>query len=148
MDHLTPGVVADLVRIDPGHRIVLLAFDAATGALAGGARAVRHRDDPSVADVAVTVGAAHRRRGVGGALLRRLRRAALAEGIERFDGHVLIENVAARALLAGAGAVCTFDEPGVLRFEIRLRRASNRLDGEGRVPRPRHARAGSRGRAA
>jgi len=139
---LTAGMVADLTAVDDDH-LVLLAFEVASGQLAGGARAVRHRDDRTVADVAVTVGDAHQRRGVGGALLRLLRRAAADEGLTRFEGHVLVDNVAARALLAAVGARTTFEEPGVLRFDIGLRgrrRPSaaaalrSPAHGEGRLP--------------
>ena len=54
---LTPGVVADLTTVDDQH-LVLLAFEGA-GQLLGGARATRRRGDPSVAEVAVTVGDEH-----------------------------------------------------------------------------------------
>ena len=118
---LTPDVAADLVRVDPQTRIVLLAFDE-DGHLAGGARAVRHRDDPATADVAVTVGDDYQRRGLGSKLLKLLGRAALDAGIDRLAGHVLIDNPGGRGLLIANGAVCRLDEPGVLAFEIPLGR--------------------------
>lgn len=117
---LTPGVAADLVAIDDRH-LVLLAFDA-DGRLLGGARATRHRDDPATADVAVTVGDHHQRKGLGKKLLRLLRSDAKAAGIERFTGHVLAENAAAQALLVAAHAVVWFAEPGAVAFEIPLGR--------------------------
>jgi GNAT superfamily N-acetyltransferase len=118
---ITPGVADDLVRIDPASRIVLLAFTD-DGRLAGGARAVRHRDDPATADVAVTVGDPFQRRGLGSKLLKLLGTAALAEGIDRLAGHVLVDNPGGRGLLIANGAVCRLDEPGVLAFEIPLGR--------------------------
>jgi ribosomal protein S18 acetylase RimI-like enzyme len=113
---LTRGMADDLIRVDHG-RIVLLAFDA-DGGLVGGARAVRHRDDPATADVAVTVGERHRRRGIGSALLRLLRSQAHGAGIDRLAGHVLVDNVAAQRLLVSARAESWLDEPGVLGFEL------------------------------
>jgi RimJ/RimL family protein N-acetyltransferase len=122
IQRITAGVAADLVLVDPATRIVLLAFDEATGALAGGVRVVRHRDDPRTADVAVTVGDRYQRHGLGSRLLRRVARAAQDDGVERLTGHVLVDNPAGRGLLIKNGALCRLDEPGVLAFEIPLHR--------------------------
>jgi hypothetical protein len=122
MPSVSPNVLDDLVVADDPRRIVLLGFNTRNGRLEGGARAVRLRDDPTAADVAVTVGDPFQR--LGTRLLRELGFAARAEGIERFTGHVLVDNAPAKALLASAGATCTFAEPGVLAFEIRLGRAT------------------------
>lgn len=118
---VTESTLKRLSTVDPDS-VVLLAFDASTGTLAGGARAIRQPRDRSVADVAVTVADAYQHRGLGTALLRRLRRAALAEGIEHFDGEVLVDNAVARALVSTAGGSFDFTEPGVLAFAIPLRR--------------------------
>ena len=117
---LTAGLVADLTTVEPARRVVLLALDPRTGHLAGEARAIRSRDDPTVADLAVTVADDLQRRGLGTALVRSVRRAARAQGVERLAGHVLVDNAGARAMLRAAGAVLEFDEPGVLRFELPL----------------------------
>lgn len=122
MPRLTAGVLADLTAIEPGQRIVLLAFEAGSGRLAGGARAVRHRANPATADIAVTIGDAFQRRGLGSTLLVALVRAARAEGIEQLAGHVLVENAGGRALVRSAGGHTAFDEPGVLRFAIPIAR--------------------------
>ncbi len=115
---LAPATAADLTKVDAQH-LVLLAFDA-DGHLVGGARANRHRDDPSVADVAVTVGDHLQRRGLGTKLLRALRSDAKAAGIERLAGHVLLDNAAGQALLVSSHAACWIEEPGVMGFEIPL----------------------------
>jgi GNAT superfamily N-acetyltransferase len=117
---LTRAVRDDLVRVDDS-RVVLLAFDEG-GRLVGGARAIRHRDDPATADVAVTVGDAYHRQGIGSKLLKVLGAEALAVGIDRLAGHVLVDNPGARGLLIANGAMVTFAEPGVLAFEIPLGR--------------------------
>lgn len=118
---ITPDVEEQLVRVDHHDRIVLLAFDEA-GHLAGGARAIRDRFDPSSAEVAVTVGDPYQQRGLGSRLLRHLGGVAWAQGIDHLVGHVLVENVAARTLLVRHGAMCRLDEPGVLAFAIPLDR--------------------------
>lgn len=117
---LTPAVATDLTAVDDDH-LVLLAFDAG-GRLVGGARATRRRDDPSTAEIAVTVGDDHQRRGLGTKLLRLLRADAKAAGIERLAGHVLLDNAAGQALLVASHAACWIDEPGVMGFEIPLGR--------------------------
>jgi protein lysine acetyltransferase len=122
MPTISRAILDDLVIADDPRRIVLLAFDGRNGRLAGGARAVRLSDDALTADVAVTVGDHYQRRGLGTRLLRELGHAAREQGIERFTGHVLMDNTAARALLKSAGAVYAFDEPGILAFEIPVAR--------------------------
>lgn len=118
---ITPEVAADLVRVDHHDRIVLLAFDEA-GRIAGGARAIRDRHDPTAGELALTVGDAYQRRGLGARLLRHLGGVAWNAGIDHLTGYVLIDNVAARTLLIRNGAVCRLDEPGVLAFAIPLDR--------------------------
>jgi RimJ/RimL family protein N-acetyltransferase len=117
---LAPAVAADLTAVDDQH-LVLLALDS-TGQIVGGARATRHRDDPSVAELAVTIGDPHQGRGLGTKLLRLLRSEAKRAGIERLTGHVLLDNAAGQALLVASHAACWFDEPGVMAFEIPLGR--------------------------
>jgi L-amino acid N-acyltransferase YncA len=117
---LAPGVAADLTAVDDQH-VVLLAFDSG-GRLVGGARANRHRNDPATAEVAVTVGDDHQRRGLGTKLLRLLRAEAHRAGIERLSGHVLLDNAAGQALLVASHAACWIEEPGVMGFEIPLGR--------------------------
>jgi acetyltransferase len=117
---LAPSVAADLALVDDDH-LVLVAFDH-DGALVAEARATRRADDPTVAEVAVTVADSHQRRGLGAKLVRLLRTHAKAAGIERLAGHIRSENVAAHALLVRSHAVSWFAEPGVIGFEIPLGR--------------------------
>src|SRR5205814_608983 len=59
-------------------------------------------------------------RGIGSLLLEALTVVALEQSVTVFVGHVLVENLAMRAILEHAGARPAFDSPGVLRFEIDL----------------------------
>ena len=122
---ITPDVEDALVRVDHHDRIVLLAFDD-HGHLAGGARAIRDRLVPTSAEVAVTVGDAYQRRGLGSRLLRHVGGEAWNQGIDHLVGHVLVDNAAARTMLVRNGAVCRLDEPGVLAFSIPLDRRAAR----------------------
>lgn len=112
------AMAADLTRVDD-QRIVLLAFDE-SGAVAAEARAVRRANDPTTAEIAVTVLDGHRRRGLGSRLLRRLGAASRRAGVTRFVGHVLVDNVAAQGLLHSGGAHRHLAEPGIHGFEIPL----------------------------
>lgn len=117
---LTAGLAADLVRVSPAERIVLLAIDPRTGRLAGEARAVRLPSDPAVADLAVTVSDELQRHGLGTALVRAVRREARRQGVRTLTGNVLVDNPGALAMLRAGGAVLEFDEPGVYAFRIEL----------------------------
>lgn len=73
----------------------------------GIARLVRHADDPSQADWAVTVVDAWQRQGLGRVLAETLVLAALERGITELHARVLPENVAALRLLEGLGGRVT-----------------------------------------
>jgi RimJ/RimL family protein N-acetyltransferase len=84
----------------------------------GVARLVRYADDPSAADIAVTVTDAWQGRGVGAALAAELltRR---PEGITRLRTTVASDNRASLGLLARLGTMTTDrDGPGVLRVDV------------------------------
>jgi GNAT superfamily N-acetyltransferase len=82
---------AFLTNVDGHDHLALVAF-AADGAPVGVARAVRLRDEPAAAEIAVAVVDASQRHGVGSELIGRLARCAAAAGIERFIAHVLSES--------------------------------------------------------
>lgn len=86
----------------------------------GVGRYLREEDDPTVAEVAVTVMDAYQRRGVGTLLTRMLGEVAVENGIRTFVSYVQWENAAAVELLAEEGSRVTPAEPGVARIEVRL----------------------------
>jgi RimJ/RimL family protein N-acetyltransferase len=86
----------------------------------GVARYVRFRDEPEVAEAAVTVVDHYQRRGLGTYLLGLLTAAALTAGISTFRAFVLEENLPMRRLLEGLGARAAFDSPGILAMDIPL----------------------------
>jgi ribosomal protein S18 acetylase RimI-like enzyme len=120
MPRLPASLLRWMTNADQHDHIALMAVD--DGAGIGTAHATRRRDDASAAEVAVDVLDARHRQGVGSALMRELRRAAVLEGIDAFEGHVLVDNTSALAWLRSAGAELDLDEPGVLRFHIPLDR--------------------------
>ncbi len=85
--------------------LVLVVFpDDGPDRAVGIGRIVRLRDDPSAADIAVTVDDAWRRRGIGRALLDELIRRR-PPGVDRLITHVAADNRASLALLERAGDV-------------------------------------------
>lgn len=86
----------------------------------GVARYLRDPDDPTVAEVAVTVMDEQQRRGIGTLLTRALGEVAAERGIRTFVSYVQWGNDQAVDLLAGEGARVTAAEPGVARIELDL----------------------------
>jgi RimJ/RimL family protein N-acetyltransferase len=86
----------------------------------GVARWVRLRDEPGVAEPAITVIDDYQGRGLGTLLLGLLAAAARAGGIERFRAYVLEENEPMRVLLEQLGATVRHDSPGLLTLEVPL----------------------------
>jgi RimJ/RimL family protein N-acetyltransferase len=80
--------------------------------------------DPAVAEPAITVIDDYQGRGLGGILLDALMREAIGHGITRFEGVVLTDNAASRAMLARAGARFEPDGGNVLRFTLDLAQAT------------------------
>jgi GNAT superfamily N-acetyltransferase len=120
--HLSAEVLRSLTDVDQHEHLALLAVRAERPSEGlGVARAIRDPDHPSHAEIAVTVLDEFHRRGIGTALLRALRRAALADGIDTFDGYVLAQNRPALEWLRHSRARIGHDGGGLLHFAIPLR---------------------------
>jgi GNAT superfamily N-acetyltransferase len=94
----SPRLFAWVDELDGRDRIAVGASHAESGAPLGLARFVRDADDPSRADVAVTVIDGWQRRGVATALMEELARHAARVGIRTFSATTLGENHGALAL--------------------------------------------------
>jgi GNAT superfamily N-acetyltransferase len=88
-----------LTEVDGHHHEALAAIDPSTGQGIAVARFVRDREDPSRAEVAITVADEWQRRGLGKILLTRLAERARGEGIDRFTALVSGENRNMKMLL-------------------------------------------------
>ncbi|MGH2726728.1 MAG: GNAT family N-acetyltransferase, partial [Actinomycetota bacterium] len=86
----------------------------------GVARYVRLRDEPDVAEPAVTVIDEYQGRGLGTMMMDVLARDAVAHGIRRFRAYVLVDNQPIIKILRRFGASMKVEEPGVLRADIDL----------------------------
>jgi RimJ/RimL family protein N-acetyltransferase len=123
MPRLSASVLRWMVEVDHhDHEALVAVLAGEPGVAVGVARYVRLKDRPADAEVAVTVGQCFRRQGLGTELLRHLRRAALANGVERFTGEVLPENRPALRWLAAGGAEFDYSEPRSTSFAVPLRR--------------------------
>jgi ribosomal protein S18 acetylase RimI-like enzyme len=77
-------------------------------------------DDPTVAEVAVTVLDDYQRRGIGTLLTRTLAEVAAENGIRSVVNYVQWENAAAIELLTDEESRITPAEPGIARIEVDL----------------------------
>jgi RimJ/RimL family protein N-acetyltransferase len=121
LPNLNPALLAYLTEVD--HRLhcawVAVVEEEAGPAAVGAARAIR-LDDPRTAEMAITVIDDYQRRGIGSLLLAVLVRDALEQGVTRFVGLVLADNIPMRALLRRAGARFHPEGAGTLGFEVDL----------------------------
>jgi len=121
MHGLTEPMLTALTEVDYIDRFawVALACEGDHEALAGVARYVR-LEEPRSAEVALTVVDPYQGRGIGHLLLNALVLAAVQAGLTRFEGEILGENLAIRAVLADVGAELRLSERGSLRFAFDL----------------------------
>lgn len=91
-------------------------------------RWIRLRDDPSTAEIAVTVVDDYQRRGIGRTLVYVAAQEALTAGVRNFHAVVLAENRATIAMLRGMGASSGTYENAVLHLTIPLEAAVGRTD--------------------
>jgi ribosomal protein S18 acetylase RimI-like enzyme len=110
--HLTQSQLAYLSEVDHHDHVAWGALDGESAAGVG--RWVR-LDDPTAADVAVTILDEYQRRGIGRLLLQTLAISARARGIGVMHFDVLAENEAMKGLLESIGAVPT-DEGAVVHY--------------------------------
>lgn len=122
VDELSPEMLRRLVDVDYVDHFAwgALAADEPGQPGVGVARYVRAKDDPEVAEAAVTVIDEYQGRGLGSLLLQTLAATALEHGIRRFRGFVLEDNPAMREILREVGASVSHDGAGVLRVDFDL----------------------------
>lgn len=82
------------------------------------ARYIRFRDEPHVAEAAITVADQYQGLGLGTILLGLLARTARSNGVTVFRNYVLGENAAMLELLHQLGATQTYDVNGVYRVDV------------------------------
>jgi CRP-like cAMP-binding protein len=108
------GRLAYLFEVDYVDHYVWVVTDGVEGPVVADARFIRDEDDPSSAEVALTVADAYQNRGIGTLLLGALAVAARVDGIKRFHARVLADNPPARVLGDKVNARWEQEEPGVI----------------------------------
>ena len=116
---LSPGAPTDtrlayLFEVDYVDHFVWVLADSVDGPVVADARFIREVDEPTSAEIALTVADAYQARGVGTLVLGALAVAAHIDGIERFHALVLSDNPAARGLGDKFHAQWQVKEPGVV----------------------------------
>lgn len=94
----------------------------------GVARYVRLKDEPEVAEAAITVIDDFQNRGLGHVLLHRLAHSAIAGGIRQLRAYVLAENRAMLVLLRELGVTESSYEAGLVRVDVELPASEAELD--------------------
>lgn len=117
---LNEARLAYLFEVDYVDHFVWVVAGGADGPVIGDGRFVRDKDDPTSAEIAITVADAYQRRSMGTLLLAALAIAARADGIERFQALALYANEAARALGSKLNVRWAREEPGVVSTTIEL----------------------------
>jgi ribosomal protein S18 acetylase RimI-like enzyme len=119
---LSPSELRYFTQVDHHDHEALVAVHRLDSQGLGVARYIRHRNDPTAADVAVTVIDEWHGRGLGTRLVTQLMERARCEGVSRFTAMVASDNGRARRLLRAVGPapmLMGYDD-GVAEYEIDL----------------------------
>ncbi len=135
---LTDEMVHYLTEVDGHDHVAIVAItdslDLKSEIGLGVARFVRSKEDPTVAEAAVTVIDDAQGKGVGRVLLRALAALALERGVRVFRGEVLAENERMRHLLGEVGAHVREDGGQTFVFDVPLHGPAERVDEEREHP--------------
>jgi GNAT superfamily N-acetyltransferase len=119
---LSPSMLRYLTTIDYTNHVALgaSAIDAPGQPGVAITRYIRLVDDPTCAEVAVTVLDDYQHRGIATVLLEALALIAVQNGINRFCGYVQWENDDALRLARSLGARVRHNSPGVAQLNVPL----------------------------
>jgi GNAT superfamily N-acetyltransferase len=131
VDHLTEAQLRYLTEIDYHDHMAWVALnpDEPDEPGMGVGRYVRLREDPTIAEAAVTVLDRYQGRGLGTILLQLLAASAAENGIRTFRNYVLAENRTMLDLLDEVGASRVDEGSGVYRIDVPLPEEPSRQPG-------------------
>ncbi len=108
------SLMAYLFEVNYVEHFVWVMTDGVDGPVVADARFVRDEKDPTVAEIAFTVGDDYQGRGIGTFLMGALAVAAGSDGVQRFSARVLTENYPMRKILDRFGASWHREDLGVV----------------------------------
>ena len=117
----TPALMHYLAEVDYVDHFVWVITDGSDPV--ADARFVRDEEDPTLAEIAFTVGDAYQGRGIGSFLFGAMSVAARVDGVERFSGRMLSDNLPMRAIMDKHGAVWQREDVGVITTVIDVPRS-------------------------
>ena len=117
----TPALMHYLAEVDYVDHFVWVITDGSDPV--ADARFVRDEEDPTLAEIAFTVGDAYQGRGIGSFLFGALSVAARVDGVERFSGRMLSDNLPMRSIMDKHGAVWQREDVGVVTTVIDVPRS-------------------------
>jgi RimJ/RimL family protein N-acetyltransferase len=124
LTQLSDATLHYLTEVDGHDHVAIVALtespDLKTETGLGVARFVRLKDEPSVAEAAVTVVDDAQRRGLGRLLATTLAQAAQERGVHRFRADVLADNEPMRAIMTEIGATERSGVAGVISYDVNL----------------------------
>jgi CRP-like cAMP-binding protein len=109
----SPALMDYLAEVDYVDHFVWVMTDQDGNPMAD-ARFVRDDHNPTIAEIAFTVADAYQGRGIGSFLIAALSVAAQVDGVERFSGRMLADNLAMRTIMDRYGASWQRDDVGVV----------------------------------
>jgi RimJ/RimL family protein N-acetyltransferase len=120
MPDLPQATLTAAVEVDHVDHQAFVALPLLSAEIVGEGRFIRLQDQPSTAELGVTVADAWQGRGLGSALLALLSERASEAGIEYFTAEVLAENRTMLALLPSLGQVATESRGPVVSARVEL----------------------------
>ncbi len=120
IDHLSEAQLRYLTEVDFDNHFAWVALLEPNDLGVGVGRWIRTRDEPDVAEGAVTVADPYHNRGIGKTLLWLMARSAIQHGVKAFRAWTLGENKPMLELLKGFGAQQGRWESGVLEVLVPL----------------------------
>jgi GNAT superfamily N-acetyltransferase len=122
--HLTDPMLRYLTEVDGRDHVAIVATtespDLKSEQGLGVARFVRMKDEPTVAEAAVTVVDDAQRKGLGRLLATTLAESARERGVRMFRADVLAENEPMRGIMQEIGAVERGRDAGVVTYDVTL----------------------------
>jgi ribosomal protein S18 acetylase RimI-like enzyme len=118
---LSDDLVRRMTAVDGWNHVALALVESASDAperIVAVARFVRSEENPSEAEIAVTVLDEFQGRGLGPALVRELAGAAMRRQVETFTTNVLVDNSRAHGMLRGLHAEWTGRDGDVATYRI------------------------------